>query len=256
LAKNIVNFRDEHGQFTDRKELTKIPRLGAKTFEQAAGFLRIMKGNNPLDASAVHPEAYPIIDRILAKTQKSIHDVMGNKTLLATLKPEDFTDQTFGSLTVTDIIHELEKPGRDPRPEFKTATFDHKVQTLADVKPGMILEGIVTNVANFGAFVDIGVHQDGLVHISALSDKFIQNPRDVVKAGDIVTTKVLEVDVKRKRIALTLRLQDEIVKTSKASPTGSTLAVGAPPKKTSTKQPVVASHSLFGEALQKALQEK
>lgn len=255
LAKNIVSFRDEHGQFTDRRQLTKIPRLGAKTFEQAAGFLRIIKGDNPLDASAVHPEAYPVIDRILAKTQKNIHDLMGNKSFLATLKPEDFSDETFGSLTVMDIIRELEKPGRDPRPEFKTATFDQKVQTLADVKPGMILEGVVTNVANFGAFVDIGVHQDGLVHISALSDKFIQNPRDVVKAGDIVTTKVLEVDVKRKRIALTLRLQDEIVKATKA-PTCSAVLAGAPPKKTAFKQPIIASHSLFGEALQKALKEK
>lgn len=249
LAKNIVSFRDENGPFKDRKELTKIPRLGAKTFEQAAGFLRIMKGANPLDASAVHPESYPVVDRILAKMQKNIHDLMGNKSFLSTLRPEDFTDDTFGSPTVIDIIHELEKPGRDPRPEFKTATFDQKLQTLADVKPGMILEGVVTNVANFGAFVDIGVHQDGLVHISALSEKFIENPRDVVKAGDVVTTKVLEVDVKRKRIALTLRLHDEIIRAVPKTPSVATSVKKAKP-------PSVVESSIFGEALKKALQKE
>lgn len=210
LAKNIVAFRDDHGAFKNRQELTKIPRLGAKTFEQAAGFLRILSGENPLDASAVHPEAYPVVEKVLLKTQKNMVDIIGNKPFLNTLHPEEYTDERFGLPTVTDIFLELEKPGRDPRPEFKTAAFNQTVQTLNDVKPGMILEGVVTNVANFGAFVDIGVHQDGLVHISALADKFVQNPRDIVKAGDIVTTKVLEVDVKRKRIALTLRLQDEV----------------------------------------------
>ncbi len=210
LAKNIVKFRDEHGKFKTRQDLGNIPRLGAKTFEQAAGFLRIVNGDNPLDASAVHPESYPVVERILSKTKHKIGEVIGNKDFLKTLQPKDFTDEKFGIPTVTDIIHELEKPGRDPRPEFKTASFDDKVHAIEDVKPGMILEGVVTNVANFGAFVDIGVHQDGLVHISALSNKFVKDPREVVKAGDIVKAKVLEVDVKRKRISLTLRLEDEI----------------------------------------------
>ena len=217
LAKNIVAFRDEHGAFKNRQELTKIPRLGPKTFEQAAGFLRILAGENPLDASAVHPEAYPVVEKVLLKTQKNMVDIIGNKQFLSTLRPEEYTDEQFGLPTVTDIFLELEKPGRDPRPEFKAAAFNQTVQTLNDVKPGMILEGVVTNVANFGAFVDIGVHQDGLVHISALADKFVQNPRDIVKAGDIVTVKVLEIDVKRKRIALTLRLHDE----ARAHPTAS-----------------------------------
>jgi uncharacterized protein len=210
LAKNIVAFRDDHGAFKNRQELTNIPRLGAKTFEQAAGFLRILSGENPLDASAVHPEAYPVVEKVLLKTQKNMAEIIGNKQFLAALRPQEYTDDRFGLPTVTDIFLELEKPGRDPRPEFKTATFNQTVQTLTDVKPGMILEGVVTNVANFGAFVDIGVHQDGLVHISALANKFVQNPRDIVKAGDIVTVKVLEIDVKRKRIALTLRLENEV----------------------------------------------
>ena len=214
IAKNIVHFRNENGKFKSRKQLTEIPRLGAKTFEQAAGFLRIMNGENPLDASAVHPEAYPIVERILDKTQKKLQEIIGNKSFLQGLKPEEYIDDKFGIPTVTDIIQELQKPGRDPRPEFKTASFSQTVLTIADVKPGMILEGVVTNVANFGAFVDIGVHQDGLVHISAISDRFVSNPREIVKAGDIVTVKVMEVDVKRKRISLTLRLQDEVPGTS------------------------------------------
>lgn len=253
LAKNIVNFRDQNGPFKDRQGLMKIPRFGAKTFEQAAGFLRIIKGDNPLDASAVHPESYPVIDRILAKTKKPLQELMGNKSFLSSLKPADFIDQSFGIPTVTDIISELEKPGRDPRPEFKTATFDQKVQKIEDVKAGMILEGVVTNVANFGAFVDIGVHQDGLVHISALSDKFIQNPRDVVKAGDIVKAKVLEVDVKRKRISLSLRLQDDVSRTGTGSNTRHQRTENAPkvPKKSEPQ-----SNSLFGDVLQKALKEK
>ncbi len=213
LAKNIVAFRNENGAFKNRHALTKIPRLGAKTFEQSAGFLRILGGENPLDASAVHPEAYPIVEKVLNKTQKKMADVIGNKTLLSTLRPADYTDENYGLPTVADIFLELEKPGRDPRPEFKTATFNQTVQTINDVKPGMVLEGVVTNVANFGAFVDIGLHQDGLVHISALADKFVQNPREIVKAGDIVIVKVLEVDTKRKRIALTLRMQDDVSRT-------------------------------------------
>ena len=208
LARNIVEFRNQHGAFPNRDTLKQVPRFGEKTFEQAAGFLRITNGNNPLDASAVHPEAYPIVERILQKTEKTINIVMGDSQFLRTLKPTDFTDDKFGTPTVTDIINELEKPGRDPRPEFKTPTFIEGVDKISDLKVGMILEGAVTNVTNFGAFVDVGVHQDGLVHISALSADFVKDPRKVVKAGDVVKVKVLEVDEKRKRIALTMRLDD------------------------------------------------
>lgn len=252
LAKNIVLFREQKGAFKNRKELTNIPRLGQKTFEQAAGFLRIMNGDNPLDTSAVHPEAYPVVERILTKTGQNIRDLIGNKDFLKTLKLEEYTDQQFGLPTVVDIIHELEKPGRDPRPEFKTATFKQNVQTVQDIKVGMILEGVVTNVANFGAFVDIGVHQDGLVHISALSHKFIQNPREVVKAGDIVTVKVLEVDVKRKRISLTLRLQDEPAHSKASDSNQSSPKI----KKPENKTPSPTSTSLFGSALKDALLKK
>jgi uncharacterized protein len=209
LARNIVAFRDANGAFTSRQALVQVPRLGAKTFEQAAGFLRIMQGANPLDRSAVHPEAYPVVERLLKATGRSIDSLLGDLPLLQTLQPENFTDERFGVPTVKDILAELEKPGRDPRPEFKTAVFKEGVETLGDLKPDMILEGVVTNVTNFGAFVDIGVHQDGLVHISALSDKFVKDPRTVVKAGDVVKVKVLEVDLKRKRIALTMRLRDD-----------------------------------------------
>ncbi len=209
LAKNIVAFRDEHGKFNNRKELNKIPRLGAKTFEQAAGFLRVMSGDNPLDCSAVHPEAYPVVERIIKKTNKDIRQLIGNKEFLSSLQPNDFIDETFGLPTVIDIFHELEKPGRDPRPEFKTAEFNQDVLTLQDLKVGMILEGVVTNVADFGAFVDIGVHQDGLVHVSALSTRFVKNPREIVKAGDIVSVKVMDIDIPRKRISLSMRLTDD-----------------------------------------------
>ncbi len=209
VARALVEYRNTHGVFTERCELLQVPRLGAKTFEQAAGFLRIPKGRNPLDASAVHPEAYPVVERILKICGQPIEQVMGNRTLLQTLAPEWFVDDRFGVPTVRDILAELEKPGRDPRPQFKTATFQEGIETLADVKPGLVLEGVVTNVTHFGAFVDVGVHQDGLVHISALADRFVKDPREVVKAGDIVTVKVLEVDPQRKRIALTMRLQDE-----------------------------------------------
>lgn len=208
VAKNIVAFRDEHGPFNERKQLLKVPRLGDKAFEQSAGFLRIIKGSNPLDASAVHPEAYSVVENILKKQNKSIQEMLGNIPLLRQLKAKDYTDEHFGIPTVTDIIQELEKPGRDPRPEFKTATFKEGIETLDDLKANMVLEGVVTNVANFGAFVDIGVHQDGLVHISMLADKFIKDPNEVVKVGDIVKVKVLEVDVARKRIQLTMRLQE------------------------------------------------
>lgn len=209
LAQNIVLHRDEHGPFSDRQQLLKVSRLGPKAFEQCAGFLRIANGNNPLDASSVHPEAYPVVERILARTSKPVSELLGNGELLRTLRAADFTDECFGIPTVTDIIAELDKPGRDPRPDFRTATFRDGVESIKDLQPGMVLEGCVTNVANFGAFVDIGVHQDGLVHISALTDRFIKDPREVVKAGDIVRVKVVEVDEARKRIALTMRLQDE-----------------------------------------------
>lgn len=209
LAQNIVLHRDEHGPFSDRQQLLKVSRLGPKAFEQCAGFLRIANGNNPLDASSVHPEAYPVVERILAQTSKPVSELLGNGELLRTLRAADFTDERFGIPTVTDIIAELDKPGRDPRPDFRTATFRDGVESIKDLQPGMVLEGCVTNVANFGAFVDIGVHQDGLVHISALTDRFIKDPREVVKAGDIVRVKVVEVDEARKRIALTMRLQDE-----------------------------------------------
>jgi protein Tex len=210
LAQSIVQHRDANGPFSSRKALKEVPRLGPKAFEQCAGFLRITGGDDPLDASGVHPEAYPVVRKILAATKSDIKALIGNAEIVRQLKPQSFVDDTFGLPTVTDILRELEKPGRDPRPAFKAAVFMEGVETLKDLKPGMILEGTVTNVAAFGAFVDIGVHQDGLVHISAMSRTFIKDPREVVKSGDIVKVKVLEVEVDRKRIALTLRLDDEI----------------------------------------------
>ena len=208
LAKNIVSYRDTHGRFSSRTELMEVPRLGEKAFEQAAGFLRINDGENPLDCSSVHPEAYPLVQKILSKIGQPIHQVMGNPEIVKTLSPNEFVDEQFGVLTVKDILQELVKPGRDPRPEFKTASFDETVEEIHQLIPGMILEGVVTNVAAFGAFVDIGVHQDGLVHVSALADKFVKDPHEVVKAGQVVKVKVQEVDVKRRRIALTMRLSD------------------------------------------------
>ncbi|WP_193758467.1 Tex family protein [Aeromonas caviae] len=209
LAQNIVAYRDENGAFKSRQQLLKVSRLGPKAFEQCAGFLRIRGGSNPLDGSAVHPESYPVVERILAKLEQTVDSLLGNSSLLRTLKPTDYTDEQFGVPTVTDIIGELDKPGRDPRPEFKTATFKEGVEKISDLVPEMVLEGVVTNVTNFGAFVDIGVHQDGLVHISSLTDRFVKDPREVVKAGDIVRVKVLEVDVPRKRISLTMRLDEK-----------------------------------------------
>lgn len=209
LAQNIVDYRDENGRFESRSALKKVPRLGPKAFEQCAGFLRIMDGKNPLDASVVHPEAYPVVKTIAEKNSKDLKALIGNTEFLRTLRAVDYTDENFGVPTVTDIIKELDKPGRDPRPEFKTATFAEGIHEVSDLEVGMVLEGVVSNVANFGAFVDIGVHQDGLVHISALTDRFISDPREVVKAGDIVKVKVMEVDVQRKRIALSMRLNDE-----------------------------------------------
>ncbi|MFM5527094.1 Tex family protein [Aeromonas veronii] len=209
LAQNIVAYRDEHGAFKSRQQLLKVSRLGPKAFEQCAGFLRIRGGSNPLDSSAVHPESYPVVERILAKLEQTVESLLGNSSLLRSLKPADYTDEQFGVPTITDIIGELDKPGRDPRPEFKTATFKEGVEQISDLVPEMVLEGVVTNVTNFGAFVDIGVHQDGLVHISSLTDRFVKDPREVVKAGDIVRVKVLEVDAPRKRISLTMRLDEK-----------------------------------------------
>lgn len=209
IAQNIVDYRDENGRFEARTTLKKVARLGPKAFEQCAGFLRIMDGKNPLDASSVHPEAYPVVKAIAEKNHKDVRSLIGDTDFLRGLRAVDYTDDSFGLPTVTDIIKELDKPGRDPRPEFKTATFADGVNKVSDLEPGMVLEGVVSNVANFGAFVDIGVHQDGLVHISALTDRFVSDPREVVKAGDIVKVKVMEVDVQRKRIALSMRLTDE-----------------------------------------------
>src|SRR5437773_2606821 len=208
LAKNVVEYRDANGPFPNRKKLRKVPRMGDKTFEQAAGFLRINNGDNPLDRSSVHPEAYPVVERILARISKGIGEVMGQPAALKGLSPAEFTDDKFGVPTVRDILTELEKPGRDPRPEFKTATFQDGIESLADLQPNMILEGVVTNVAAFGAFVDIGVHQDGLVHVSALANKFVKDPHEIVRPGQIVKVKVMDVDVKRQRISLTMRLDD------------------------------------------------
>ena len=210
LASNIVAHRDKHGAFRNRQALRDVPRLGDKTFEQAAGFLRINGSDNPLDASSVHPEAYPLVERILADIKKGIRDVISDSRLVKALTPSKYTDEKFGLPTVQDVLKELEKPGRDPRPEFKAAVFKDGIEDVKDLQPGMLLEGVITNVANFGAFVDIGVHQDGLVHISALSSKFVKDPREVVKAGDVVKVKVLEIDLLRKRIALTMRLTDDI----------------------------------------------
>ena len=209
LAKNIVAHRDDNGAFRNRRALLKVPRLGPKAYEQCAGFLRISGGSDPLDASAVHPEAYPVVARIAAATGLGVEELIGNTRVLSGLRPADFADDTFGIPTVTDIIAELDKPGRDPRPEFRTATFREGVEKVSDLTPGMILEGTVTNVAAFGAFVDVGVHQDGLVHVSAMSDRFVSDPHEVVRSGQVVKVKVMEVDVDRQRIGLTLRLDDE-----------------------------------------------
>jgi uncharacterized protein len=205
LASNIVAFRDTNGAYKSRAALKKVPRLGPKAYEQAAGFLRIMNGTNPLDASAVHPEAYPVVEKIAEAAKRPVKSIIGDNAFLRTLKPAQFADAIFGIPTVTDILAELEKPGRDPRPEFKTASFQEGIEKISDLKPGMQLEGVVTNVTAFGAFVDVGVHQDGLVHISELADRFVKDPREVVKAGDVVKVRVKEVDVARKRIALTMK---------------------------------------------------
>ena len=228
IATGIVTYRDANGRFTSREQLKKVPRLGDKAFEQCAGFLRVMGGDNPLDASAVHPEAYALVQNILRDLDRDIASVLGAPGVLKAVQPAKYADARFGIPTVTDILKEMEKPGRDPRPEFKTASFAEGVSEMAHLKPGMVLEGTVTNVANFGAFVDIGVHQDGLVHISALSEKFVKDPREVVKAGQIVKVKVLEVDPKRQRIALTMRMSDAPADRSGPASTGRDASRGAP----------------------------
>ena len=210
VAENVVKFRDGNGAFRTREQIRKVPRLGDKAFEQCAGFLRIVGGDEPLDASAVHPEAYPVVARIVAGSKREVQQIIGDSAFLRTLKAEQFTDEKFGVPTVRDILKELEKPGRDPRPSFEMPSFTEGVEDLKDLQPGMVLEGRVSNVAAFGAFVDIGVHQDGLVHVSALASKFVKDPREVVKAGDVVKVKVLEVDLARKRVALTMRLDDPV----------------------------------------------
>ncbi len=249
VAENIVKFRDQHGAFKSRRELLKVPRLGDKAFEQCAGFLRIANGDHPLDASGVHPEAYPVVERILAKTGKEIRTLIGDTKTLRALNPADFTDEKFGVPTVRDILKELEKPGRDPRPEFVTPAFAEGVEDLKDLKPGMLLEGRISNVAAFGAFVDIGVHQDGLVHVSALSSKFVKDPREVVKAGDIVKVKVLEVDLLRKRVALTMRLDDPIGE-GKPAPGGRPDSRGASFK--APPQKAAPANNAFADAFAKA----
>lgn len=257
LAQTIVAHRDANGPFATRAALKKVSRLGEKTFEQAAGFLRVMNGDNPLDASAVHPEAYPLVQRIAADTGRDIRSLIGDSSFLKRLDPKKFTDESFGLPTVTDILQELDKPGRDPRPEFKTATFQDGVEDLKDLEPGMILEGVVTNVTNFGAFVDIGVHQDGLVHISALSEKFVKDPREAVKAGDVVKVKVMEVDIPRKRVGLSMRMSDtpgEKVEGNRGGPRGNggNRSQQAPrPRETATAAPANnAMAALFANAKQ------
>ena len=230
LAHNIVAHRDANGPFATRAALKKVSRLGEKTFEQAAGFLRVMSGANPLDASAVHPETYPLVQRIAADTGRDIRSLIGDSAFLKRLDPKKFTDESFGLPTVTDILQELDKPGRDPRPEFKTAVFQDGVEKLSDLKPGMVLEGVITNVTNFGAFVDIGVHQDGLVHISALSEKFVKDPYEVVKAGDIVKVKVMEVDVPRNRVGLSMRMGDTPGEKVDGKPGGQARGNGGKPR--------------------------
>ena len=228
LAESIVSHRDQHGPFGSRSELKDVARLGPKAFEQCAGFLRISGGADPLDRSSVHPEAYPVVRRIVDSAGVGVREVFGNSALLSTLNPKQFADERFGIPTVTDIIAELDKPGRDPRPEFKTATFAAGIEKVADLEPGMTLEGVVTNVAAFGAFVDVGVHQDGLVHVSAMSHSFVKDPREVVKSGDVVKVKVMEVDIPRQRIGLSLRLDDEPGSTTKGKPRDAAVSGGGP----------------------------
>ncbi len=265
LAANIVSYRDENGAFKSRAALKKVPRLGPKTFEQAAGFLRIVNGKNPLDGSAVHPEAYDLVEKIAEVTKRPVKAMIGDRAFLKLLKPKDFANEQFGVPTVTDILAELEKPGRDPRPEFKTATFQDGVETLGDLRPGMALEGVVTNVTAFGAFVDVGVHQDGLVHISELSDTFVKDPREIVKAGDIVNVRVKEVDVARKRVALTMKSgtisggkSAGAFGTGRSGPpaAASSARPSAPAPRAAPSRPEAPAENAFAAALRKAQEGK
>jgi protein Tex len=251
VSENIVTFRNQNGPFKDRKQLKKVPRLGDKAYEQAVGFLRIMNGDNPLDASAVHPEAYPVVEAIINVTGKSIRDLIGQSGFLRGLNAANFTNEHFGLPTVTDILQELEKPGRDPRPEFKSAQFKAGIEKITDLQPGMTLEGVVTNVANFGAFVDIGVHQDGLVHISHLADVYVKDPRDVVKTGEMVKVTVVEVDVERKRIALSMKSNPELVA---KSPSGKSSSKSGSSNQRSTQapKPAVPVQGTMADAFKKA----
>jgi uncharacterized protein len=259
IATNIVAYRDQHGEFKNRRDLKAVPRFGAKSYEQAAGFLRIVNGDNPLDASAVHPESYSVVKKIGAASKKKVAQMMGDRSFLSKLNPADYTDEKFGLPTVTDILVELEKPGRDPRPEFKTAEFKDGVESMKDLEVRMRLEGIITNVTNFGAFVDIGVHQDGLVHISALSNQFVKDPHTVVKTGDVVKVKVMEVDLQRKRIALTMRLDDEVQAKSPGKESGTNTATrptrSARPQSTQ-RTPTKPAVGSFGALLQDAATAK
>lgn len=260
IANNIVAFRDEHGPFRTRRRILDVPRFGDRTFQQAAGFLRIMNGDDPLDASAVHPEAYPVVERMAATTGVPVQQLIGNTAVLRALAPESFADAQFGVPTVKDILAELEKPGRDPRPQFKTATFKENVHELSDLEIGMLLEGVVTNVVNFGAFVDIGVHQDGLVHVSQLANRFIKDPREVVKPGDIVKVKVVECDLKRRRIALTMKL-DEVTSVRPKAPEGEVAGPksqgprGPRPVETAPRRPAAPATS-FAAAFAKLSENK
>ena len=257
IASNIVAYRNAHGEFKRREDLTAVPRFGEKSFEQSAGFLRIVNGDNPLDASAVHPESYSVVQKISSANNKTVDEIIGDASFLKKLKPTDFIDDRFGLPTVVDILAELEKPGRDPRPEFKSADFKDGVEVIKDLKPGMVLEGVITNVTNFGAFVDIGVHQDGLVHISALANSFVKDPHSVVKTGDVVKVKVMEVDLQRKRIALTMRLDDELV-ASEDKPTRATTKTPRPQSKSSRPAASAAppKSGTLGDLLKNAMKKK
>lgn len=257
IASNIVAYRNAHGEFKRREDLKAVPRFGEKSFEQSAGFLRIVNGDNPLDASAVHPESYSVVQKISSANNKTVDEIIGDASFLKKLKPTDFIDDRFGLPTVVDILAELEKPGRDPRPEFKSADFKDGVEVIKDLKPGMVLEGVITNVTNFGAFVDIGVHQDGLVHISALANSFVKDPHSVVKTGDVVKVKVMEVDLQRKRIALTMRLDDELV-ASEDKPTRATTTTPRPQSKGSRPAASAAppKSGTLGDLLKNAMKKK
>jgi uncharacterized protein len=256
-----VNYRNQHGAYKSRDELRKVPRLGPKCFEQAAGFLRITNGSNPLDASSVHPESYPVVELIIKDSNKGLQQLIGDAAFIRTLKPERYVTEQVGLPTVRDILKELEKPGRDPRPEFKSASLMEGVADIKDLQPGMVLEGTITNVTNFGAFVDIGVHQDGLVHISALSRTFVKDPHAVVKTGDVVKVKVLEVDAKRKRIALTMRLDDAPQSASlgerpERRTTGKASGYSTQGKAGSDSKVAAAGPGSFGNLLQDALKKQ